>query len=98
MDVFTEEEKADAWKNTAETVQKYSVELVEQWNKEMDGLLTFVRFSSSSILIAYSELPCAGRIVFCNPYGVQCHILSAPPTCAGGRDKYDTRADFLAVG
>ena len=48
MDVFTEEEKADAWKNTAETVQKYSVELVEQWNKEMDGLLTFVSFSSSS--------------------------------------------------
>ena len=28
----------------AKIVERYSDEIVEQWNKEIDGLLTFVRF------------------------------------------------------
>ena len=31
-----------AWKEVAEVVKKYNDELVDQWNKEIDGLLTFV--------------------------------------------------------
>ena len=37
------EEKAEAWHNVANTVKNYSDELIEQWIKEIDGLLTFVR-------------------------------------------------------
>ena len=35
-------EKAQAWMETAKTVEDHSNELVDQWNKEVDGLLTFV--------------------------------------------------------
>ena len=39
------EEKAEAWHNVSKTVKDYSDELIEQWIKEIDGLLTFVRTS-----------------------------------------------------
>ena len=33
---------ANAWKETDRIVKNYSEELVDQWNKEIDGFLTFV--------------------------------------------------------
>ena len=44
-DAYTEKEKAEAWDKASETVMKYSNEMVEHWNKEIDGLLTFVSVS-----------------------------------------------------
>ena len=41
-DIYTDEEREDAWGRITLIVEKYSDELVEQWNKEIDGLLTFV--------------------------------------------------------
>ncbi|RPD77332.1 hypothetical protein L226DRAFT_569510, partial [Lentinus tigrinus ALCF2SS1-7] len=38
---FTEEERAKAWDETANIVKKYSDEMVERWNKEIDTLLVF---------------------------------------------------------
>ena len=43
--VYTEAEKTAAWNKASTTVKKYSDELVEQWNREIDGLLTFVSIS-----------------------------------------------------
>ena len=40
--MYTDEEREKAWGRITLTVEKYSDELVEQWNKEIDGLLTFV--------------------------------------------------------
>ena len=40
---FSDEERDEAWKNITKAAKKYSDEMVEQWNKEIDGLLTFVR-------------------------------------------------------
>ena len=42
-DTYTDEEREKAWERITLTVEKYSDELVEQWNKQIDGLLTFVR-------------------------------------------------------
>ena len=42
-EMYTEKERQEAMERIAKTVEKYSDELVEQWNKEIDGLLTFVR-------------------------------------------------------
>ena len=39
---FSDQEREKAWKNITSTVETYSDEMVEQWNKEIDGLLTFV--------------------------------------------------------
>ena len=41
--MHTDEEREKAWGRITMTVEKYSDELVEKWNKEIDGLLTFVR-------------------------------------------------------
>ena len=40
--MYTDKEREEAWGRITLTVEKYSDELVEQWNKEIDGLLTFV--------------------------------------------------------
>ena len=40
--IYTDEEREEAWDRITDTVKKYSDERVEQWNKEIDGLLTFV--------------------------------------------------------
>ena len=42
---YSEKEKAEAWPKIAKMVEDYSEDLIEQWNKEIDGLLTFVRSS-----------------------------------------------------
>ena len=39
----TNADREKAREAVAEAVERYSDELVEQWNKEIDGLLTFVR-------------------------------------------------------
>ena len=39
---FTEEEKKNAWDETAKVVKTYSDELVDRWNKEIDTLLVYV--------------------------------------------------------
>ena len=41
--VYTDQEREEAWNRLTETVKKYSDERVDQWNKQIDGLLTFVR-------------------------------------------------------
>ncbi|KAH9910355.1 uncharacterized protein BXZ73DRAFT_18521, partial [Epithele typhae] len=38
-----------AWKETRKTAEKYSDELVDQWNKEIDGLLTFDGLFSAAL-------------------------------------------------
>ena len=38
----------------AKIVERYSDEIVEQWNKEIDGLLTFVRFRAIQYDSSYS--------------------------------------------
>ncbi|KAH9912054.1 uncharacterized protein BXZ73DRAFT_16270, partial [Epithele typhae] len=38
-----------AWNETRKTVEKYSDELVDQWNKEIDGLLTFDGLFSAAL-------------------------------------------------
>lgn len=45
MNVHTDEEKRKAWSKVSLTVSEFSNELVDQWNQEIDGLLTFVRIS-----------------------------------------------------
>ena len=40
--MYTDKEREEAWGRITLTVEKYSDELVEQWNKEIDGLQTFV--------------------------------------------------------
>ena len=42
MQDFTEEEKANAWREAAKAVKTYHDELVEQWQKAMDTLLVYV--------------------------------------------------------
>lgn len=41
--VYTPEQQKKAWSDSAETVQKWSDQMVEQWNKEIDTYLVFVR-------------------------------------------------------
>ena len=45
----SEQDKAEAWPKIAKMVEDYSEDLIEQWNKEIDGLLTFVRSSQFHI-------------------------------------------------
>ncbi|KAI0744415.1 hypothetical protein C8Q76DRAFT_637597, partial [Earliella scabrosa] len=49
---FTEEEKKEAWDKTAEVVKKYSDELIDQWNKEIDTLLVYAGLFSA-VLTAF---------------------------------------------
>ena len=39
---YPEKKRTKAWVKTADIIKKYSDEMVDQWNKEIDGLLTFV--------------------------------------------------------
>ncbi|KAI0794625.1 hypothetical protein C8Q74DRAFT_1194967 [Fomes fomentarius] len=50
---YNEEKKAEAWTKTAKTVKEYSDEMVDQWNKEIDALLTFAGLFSA-ILTAFN--------------------------------------------
>ena len=52
MGFYTEQEKAEAWSKIAKTVENYSEEMIEQWIKEIDGLLTFVRSSQIRTLLS----------------------------------------------
>lgn len=45
LNVYTDTEKREAWDKASKTVEDFSNELIDQWNKEIDGLLTFVRIS-----------------------------------------------------
>ena len=40
--IYSDVERKDAVDRINKTIQKYSTERVKQWNKEIDGLLTFV--------------------------------------------------------
>lgn len=42
--LFTPDEKAKAWSETAEIVKTYSDEMVKRWNAEIDTYLVYVRF------------------------------------------------------
>ena len=41
--IYTEEEKRIAWDKASKTVEEFGNELVDQWNRGIDNLLTFVR-------------------------------------------------------
>ncbi|RDX49686.1 hypothetical protein OH76DRAFT_506518 [Lentinus brumalis] len=45
--LFTEEQRTDAWNETANIVKTYSDELVDRWNKEMDNLLIYAGLFSA---------------------------------------------------
>ena len=45
------------WEETAKTIEKYSDELVEQWNKEIDGLLTFVSIIHLPFCFEHDSFP-----------------------------------------
>ena len=51
-DEFSNEESEKAWKHIANDVEKYSDEMVEQWNKEIDNFLTYVSLNTTSRLIS----------------------------------------------
>ena len=63
MGSYTEQEKAEAWSKIAKTVEDYSEEMIEQWIKEIDGLLTFVRFSQFATLLSGVLITCYNRRV-----------------------------------
>lgn len=42
---FTDKERMKAWKETSDIVKTYTDGLVEQWNKDIDTLLVYVRTS-----------------------------------------------------
>ena len=39
---YTEQQKENSWSELDEIVENYNKELIDKWNKEIDGLLTFV--------------------------------------------------------
>ena len=39
---YTEQQKEKSWSELDEIVENYNKELIDKWNKEIDGLLTFV--------------------------------------------------------
>ncbi|RDX49634.1 hypothetical protein OH76DRAFT_521685 [Lentinus brumalis] len=45
--LFTEEQRTDAWNETANIVKTYSDELIERWNKEIDTLLIYAGLFSA---------------------------------------------------
>ncbi|EIW63191.1 uncharacterized protein TRAVEDRAFT_115042, partial [Trametes versicolor FP-101664 SS1] len=49
--VYTPEQQKKAWSDSAETVQKWSDQMVEQWNKEID---TYLAGLFSAILTAFN--------------------------------------------
>ncbi|KAL1942787.1 hypothetical protein VTO73DRAFT_5027 [Trametes versicolor] len=51
--VYTPEQQKKAWSDSAETVQKWSDQMVEQWNKEIDTYLVFAGLFSA-ILTAFN--------------------------------------------
>lgn len=41
--VYSEQQKAQAWNETTQTVQNYSDEMIKRWKEEIDTYLVFVR-------------------------------------------------------
>ena len=54
--VYSEKEKAVAWKSVANTVMKLNDELIDQWTKDVDDIPTFV--SSSQLDPLEPRYPC----------------------------------------
>ena len=48
-EIYSQEEREKAWSEVAGKVEAYSDELIKQWIREIDGLLTFVRPSQLNI-------------------------------------------------
>lgn len=44
-EVYTEEQKREAWTDAAVMVQNYSDDMIARWNKEIDTYLVFVCIS-----------------------------------------------------
>ncbi|RPD57229.1 hypothetical protein L226DRAFT_465995, partial [Lentinus tigrinus ALCF2SS1-7] len=53
MKDYPEKMRTEAWVKTAKVIKKHSDEMVDQWNKEIDGLLTFAGLFSA-ILTAFN--------------------------------------------
>ena len=66
-EMYTDKQREEARERIARTVEKYSDELVEQWNKEIDGLLTFVRAARCTFAIPRTDRFCGYRLVFSLP-------------------------------
>ncbi|KAH9856858.1 hypothetical protein C2E23DRAFT_882158 [Lenzites betulinus] len=52
-DIYTSEQKAKAWTDAADMVKKYSDEMVERWNRQIDTYLVFAGLFSG-ILTAFN--------------------------------------------
>ena len=75
------------------TVKRYSDERVEQWNKEIDGLLTFVCVKIWCQVISLTTLRDIGWFILCDPFGVQCPGLSTSTDVTYGPNECPTSAD-----
>ena len=78
---FTEEEKKNAWDETAKVVKTYSDELVNRWNTEIDTLLVYVSVGCSDVVSCLDLVGNrTGRSVLRGPYRLQRPVLHPPCT------------------
>ncbi len=50
--MISDKEREDAWTETATIIKEYSDDLVDRWNKEIDTLLVYVRFTVPMLIAA----------------------------------------------
>ena len=84
----------EALQETRQVVEKYSNEAVEQWNREIDGLLTFVSdlsvfVSFYSCIIVVLEWP-----ILSSSHCFQCPIVSTTSTLSHRPDQRCSRTDL----
>ena len=81
------EDQQKELQHARDTVKDYSDELVNGWNQDVDGLLTFVRVSYHVISVQDLTLHFSEWSLFCDPHCIHRPILSAPPTGSTGSYK-----------
>ena len=59
--MYTDEAKTKAWSKMDDAVKAYGVGLVERWNREIDGFLTFVSSSSHHSFYNFREFTMFSR-------------------------------------
>ena len=91
--IYSGKERTEAMDRVMDTVKKYSDERVEQWNKEIDGLLTFVCVKVRCQVISLTTCDGIGWFILCDPLGVQCPGLSTTTDVACGPNECPTSAD-----
>lgn len=80
MKDYPEEETTKSWVKTANVIKKHSDAMVDQWNKEIDGLLTFVSPDSRRRFVLNADLFQAGLFsAILTAFNVQSYQLLQPP-------------------